>query len=162
MLCQPVHPESNIMHCHSFFSARWSSLGFFFKAGLRVRMSNFTVIFAPSLRSVAVSRPILVNCYWIYFGACSANQCTQNPILLSFSSFHGVVCFFLITCFRDRTANFQIIFASSLGGFVGSRPSLTNWYLTDFQGYSANQCTQIKYKAFSEFFSVWWPSLVFS
>ena len=43
-----------------------------------------------------------------------------------FSSFHTIVCFFLITCFRDRKTNFQIIFTPSLKSVEVIRPSLVN------------------------------------
>ena len=53
MLYQPVHPESNQTHWRSF-SPFDSPL--FLKTALRVRMSNFKIIFAPSLGSLPNSR----------------------------------------------------------------------------------------------------------
>ena len=79
VLWQSVHPESNISHfpqCFLWGSAVW----FFVKACLRVRKSNFKIIFLTSLGSLPVSRPNLINLYLTNFGACSANQCTQNEI----------------------------------------------------------------------------------
>ena len=79
VLCQPVHPESNIRLSRSF-SLFDSPPTFFPKTGLQVRMSNFKTILAPFLGSFPVSRQDLVNLYWPDFGVCSANQCTQNQI----------------------------------------------------------------------------------
>ena len=56
-----------------FSNAFW----FFLKTCLRVRKSNFEIIFALSLRSLSISRQGLVNLSLIDFGACSAKQCTQ-------------------------------------------------------------------------------------
>ena len=60
MLCQPVHPESNISHFRPFFVLN-SALWIFIKTPRPVRKINFQVIFVPSLGSVAASKPSLVN-----------------------------------------------------------------------------------------------------
>ena len=79
VLSQPVHPESDIRHSRSF-SLFCSPPWFFPKTGLQVRMSNFNINFALSSGSLPISRQNLVNLYFPDFGACSANQCTQNQI----------------------------------------------------------------------------------
>ena len=79
VLCQPVYLESNIRHSRSF-SLFNSRLWFFLKTHLQVRKGNLKIIFAPFLVSLGVSQASLVNLYLTDFGACSANQCTQNQI----------------------------------------------------------------------------------
>ena len=79
VLYQPVHPESNISHFHQ--CSLWgSTLWFFIKSSLRVRKSNFKIIFATFLGWLPVSRANLVNLYLTDFGVCSGNQCTQSQI----------------------------------------------------------------------------------
>ena len=66
VLSQIVQPKSNLELFRSFSlfdSAPW----FFLKTCLRVRKSDFEIIFAPSLRYVCVSRKSLVNWPWKYF-----------------------------------------------------------------------------------------------
>ena len=79
ILSQWVHPEPNICHFHPFFLLD-SALCFFVKSRRRVKKSNFKAIFAPSLGSLPVSWPNLLNLYSTNFRACYVNQCTQNQI----------------------------------------------------------------------------------
>ena len=67
VLCQQVHPNSNISYFHQF-SLWCSALWIFIKTRLRVRKSNFKIFFATSLGSLAVSRPSLVNSFLTDFG----------------------------------------------------------------------------------------------
>ena len=48
VLCQPVHPESNISQFHQS-SVLDSALLFFLKTLRQLRKNNFKIIFAPSL-----------------------------------------------------------------------------------------------------------------
>ena len=60
VLCQPVHPESNISHFLPF-SLLDSDLWFFVESHRRVKKNNFKTIFAPSLELLPISGPNLVN-----------------------------------------------------------------------------------------------------
>ena len=145
MLYQPVHPESNISHFHQ--CSLWgSTLWFFIESSLRVRKSNFKIIFATFLGWLPVSRSSkfgksIFNRFW---GVLWQPVHPKSNIrhFRSFSFFHSVLCYFLEACFWIRKKNFKIVFAPPLGFLAVSRPSLVNWYLTDFGGYSANQCIQ--------------------
>ena len=77
MLCQLVHPESNISQFHQF-SVLDSALLFFIKTRHQLRKSILKIIFAPSLRFLTVSPANLVNV--ADFGAHATKQCTQNQI----------------------------------------------------------------------------------
>ena len=79
VLCQSVHPESNTWNSHRF-SLFDGPPWFLLKTVLRLKMSNFKIIFAFLLLSVKVIRPSLVNWFLTDFVACSANWCTQNGI----------------------------------------------------------------------------------
>ena len=68
-----VHLESNISHFCSF-SLFDRALWYF----LWVRRSNFKITFTTAQKFLSVSQPNLLNCYLTNFGACSANQWTQN------------------------------------------------------------------------------------
>ena len=60
VLCETVHPESNVrFFCSCFLFG--VALLFFVKTYLRVTKSVFEIIFAPSLRSLIVSQQGLVN-----------------------------------------------------------------------------------------------------
>ena len=79
MVCQPVHPESNISHFHPFCfwgSAPW----FFIRSRRRPTKSNFKIIIAPSLEALGVRRPTLVNMYLTGIEPYSTSQCTRNQI----------------------------------------------------------------------------------
>ena len=52
VLSQPLHPESNLRHFHSYYLF-FSALPFFLKTSLGVR-SNLKLIFALSLKSLPV------------------------------------------------------------------------------------------------------------
>ena len=79
VLCQPVHPNSNISHFRQFFL--WcSALWIFIETRLQVRKGSFKIIVALSLGSLAVGRPYSVNLYLADVGTCPGNQCTQNQI----------------------------------------------------------------------------------
>ena len=60
MLWQPMHPKSNI-RLSRFFSSFRIALWFFLKTRFRVTNKNFKIIFAPSLGSLGVSWPTVVN-----------------------------------------------------------------------------------------------------
>ena len=50
----------------------------FLKACLRFGKSSSKIAFTPSLGSLTVSWPNIINLYLTDFGECFANQCTQN------------------------------------------------------------------------------------
>ena len=77
VLCQPVHPESNISQFHQF-SVLDSALLSFIKTRHRLRKSILKIIFAPSLRFLTLSPANLVNV--ADFGTYATKQCTQNQI----------------------------------------------------------------------------------
>ena len=85
--------ESNIRPCRRFTlfdSSPWS----FLDTGVQVRKMNFKLIFAPSLESVPVSRPNLVNIYFRDFGTSSAISRTQKQVQVIFANVAcGVVLF---------------------------------------------------------------------
>ena len=62
------------------FSLFDNALCFLLKSCLWVRASNLKLIFFPSLMPFSISRGNLVKWSLAYFGASSANQCTQNQI----------------------------------------------------------------------------------
>ena len=86
VICQPLHPESNISHFHQF-SVLDSVLWLFIKTHHGLRKNIFKIHFALSLGPHKISRPYLVNLYLTDFGACSANQCIQNQIQAIFTNF---------------------------------------------------------------------------
>ena len=136
-----------------FFVLSVLLFAFFSKTHFLVSNKNFKIIFAPSLGSLGVSRPFLVNWYLPDIGECSVNQCTQNQIYIrhyrSFSLFYSLPWFFPKTGLQNRMSNFNIIFALSSGSLPVSRQNLVNLYFPDFGHALPTSSPRIKYKSFS-------------
>ena len=99
VLCQQVHPNSNISYFHQF-SLWCSALWIFIKTRLRVRKSNFKTFFASSLGSLEVSRPSLVNWFLTDFGDVPSQ--TVHAGVLAVFLFDCLPWLFLKTCLRVR------------------------------------------------------------
>ena len=102
VICQSVHSESKISHFRPF--SKFNSPPWFFTITRRLlRKCKFKIIFSPSLGSLGISRPNLINLYLRDFGACFSNQCTQNQtkdIRAVFLFFTDLLGFFLKLAFE--------------------------------------------------------------
>ena len=129
VLCQTVHPESNINHfCN--FSLFDRTLWFFIETRFWVKKSDFKII---------------VYC----FPRVSYNHPQSNiRHSRSFSLFNSPPWFFLKTRLRLRKSNFKIFADPSLRFLAVIRPSYRNWFL-------ANGVPRIKYRSFPQFFFLW-------
>ena len=123
VLCQKVHPNSNISYFHQF-SLWCSALWIFIKTRLRVRKSNFKIFFATSLGSLAVSRPSLVNSFLTDFGGVPSQpvHAESNIRFLAVFLFDYLPWLFLKLVFEWER----------LGSLLVSRSKFVNLFLTDF------------------------------
>ena len=146
MLCQPVHPESNISHfpqCSLWGSALFLLIFAFHLE--RVALNNFCSVLRVSWRQPTKFDKLIFNRFWSLLCQPMRPQSSiRHP--RSFSLFHSPPLFFLKTRLQFRKCKLKIIFTPSLGSLLVREPNLVILCLTDFVAYSANQCTHYQIK----------------